>query len=191
MFNLQALIYAKHYFKSVIQRISHMGKKLRNTEKAVTRLAEFLTSKGWTVVIGDPKVYSSECDPSARTITINEVDPVRILWTMLHEGGHALIFGLDDYHESFGEIIKQHNWSLKRQTKKYHYQKLKEEMLAWETGLNIAKNLNIYIDEKKYDSYAAGYFMSYVYQSSLRYYSNAAKKIGAEAGIDINFENVA
>ena len=129
-----------------------MDCKVKNTKEAIDRLSEHLTNNGWTIVIGNPEIYSSECDPQSMTITINETKPINILWTMLHEGGHSLIFSLDDYHESFGEIVKQHNWSPKRQTKLYHYQRLKEEMLAWETGLNLAKSPNIYVTEKKYDA---------------------------------------
>ena len=181
MYNLQALRFGIHYVKSILNKIKYMAKQLKNTEKAIQRLTGHLTNKGWTVVIGDPET---------RVITINERKPLKILWTMLHEAGHSIIFCLDDYNESFDEIGKQYDKNEKRRSRIFYYQRLKEEMMAWEVGLNLAKSLNIYVDHKAYDKYAAIYFMSYVHEASLGYYQRLATKIGDEAGFDISFENV-
>jgi hypothetical protein len=60
-------------------------------------------------------------------------------------------------------------------------------MLAWEVGLNIAKKLNIAVDEVEYEKYAAKCYMTYVYLVSQPYYQRAAKKAFQDAGYDLNF----
>lgn len=155
---------------------------------SINILTKYLIENDWKVVYNKKDKNNSTCDPSTYVITITETKPLNILYTLLHETGHTFLFELDDYDESFNEIVRQCNWSITRQTKKYHYQKLKEELLAWEYGLNIAKKLNIFIDESDYDSYAAKYFMSYVYNSSQHFYQTKVKNICEKTGIDITFE---
>ena len=168
-----------------------MSRKLRNKTKAIQRVVEWFESSGWTVTFDNDYEEGSECDPQSKTLTVNEKTEEKRLWVLLHEGGHAQIFASDDYDEAFGQIIKQHNKPSDEQSKRYHYQKLKEEMLAWETGLNIAKMLNIWIDEVRYERYAAASFMTYVYEASLKHYQDAAQEAFAAHGLEINFKNVA
>jgi Zn-dependent peptidase ImmA (M78 family) len=72
-------------------------------------------------------------------ITINtNVRGNNRLYVMLHEAGHYM------------------NW-----TKQLDQDMLLEEYTAWENGIQLAKNLNIFIDEKKYWGYANRALNSY------------------------------
>ena len=178
----------KKYLQQKLQSLVYrMSKPIKDTNKAIKRLTKHLEENGWTVIVGQDLDKESECDPNERVITINESKPINILWTMLHEAGHSLIFGLDDYCAAFSQIAKQHRWNNTRRTKRFHYQRLKEEMLAWETGLNLAKSLNIYVDEDRYDAYASKFFMTYVYEASQRFYQKHVQAICEASGVDIDF----
>jgi len=168
-----------------------MTRYIKNTEKAIQRLIRYLEGKGYQVKLnGNDRPYS-ECDPQTRIITINEDPGLHQLYILLHEAGHALIFGLDDYNEAFCEI-KNQDWKLPEDKDNlYHYQVLKEEMLAWETGLNIASKLKIYVDANEYDKLASNCYMSYCYRASQNHYQDAVKDILEQSGVTIKFNNCA
>lgn len=160
---------------------------IKNTLEAIELLIEYATDINYSVIVGNEKVAYSECDSITRSITINETDNTKMLYILLHEIGHALIFETEAYMESFGEISKQVNKPREEQDNVYHYQVLKEEMLAWETGLNLAESLNIFIDFEDYDRHAADSYMSYVYRAGLNYYQGEVQRIASAANIEIKF----
>lgn len=163
--------------------------KVRLAENAIKRVSKFCKEElDYDVEFTSIKGAENQCDPEPKKITIvNKGKPHHRLWTLLHESGHAKIFNISDYHQSFGKIAEEHDRPGQKQSNQYRYQKLKEEMLAWEIGLNIAKSLNIAVDEVEYEKYAAKCYMSYVYAASQPYYQRAAKKAFRDAGYDLNF----
>jgi len=163
--------------------------KLKSSEKSIERLVKFCKEElNYDVEFTSKKGVENQCDPEHRLITIDsKLKPHLKMWTLMHESAHAKIFELSDYHASFGLIAEENDKSAQKQTNRYKYQKLKEEMLAWEVGLNIAKTLNIAVDEEKYEKYAAKCYLSYVYLLSQPYYQRAAKRAFQEAGYDIVF----
>ena len=177
--------------KQRLKNLSYMARKVKDTDKAIKRLVEYFNSLGYQVNFNDNDVNGSECDPGTLTITINEKPGLNRLYTLLHEGGHALIFALDDYTDHFGEIMAQHKRPVNKQSRIYHYQVLKEELLAWEYGLNVARKLNIYVDEVDYDRVASKCFMTYCYRASQQHYQRAVKNISNELGVEIKFDNYA
>ena len=163
--------------------------KIKLAENAIKRIEKFCKDElKFDVEFTSKRGAENQCDPEINLITItNKGKPHHKMWTLLHETGHAKIFNLSDYHFSFGQIGAENERPGQKQSNRYRYQKLKEEMLAWEIGLNIAKSLNIAVDEVEYEKYAAKCYMSYVYAASQPYYQRAAKKAFQNAGYDLNF----
>lgn len=174
------------YLQHILDR-SIFKFKIKKEKNPIEKLKLYCRTIDYDVIIIRER-DESMCDPTSRQIIIKEEDNEIILWTLLHEIGHAHIFALSDYCSAFGLIAKQVDYEHDQKTNQYHYQKLKEEMLAWETGINVANSLKIEIDAEAYERHAAQCFMSYVYESSLTYYQLAAKNAFEDYGLEINFE---
>lgn len=154
----------------------------------IEKIVNYLNELKWSI---DLNISSeqSQCIPEERRIIINEPTDIDILYTLLHEAGHGILFDDLNYSNSFNELVIQDELPEEEKSNLYHYQKLKEEMLAWENGLTIAISLELNIDEDDYDKTMAKSFMSYVYNSSKPYYQNELKKIMDDNGLEIKFEN--
>jgi hypothetical protein len=163
--------------------------KVRLAENAIKRVVKYCKEElYYDVNFTSKRGAENECDPNTNIITISDkIKPLYKLWTLLHETGHARVFTLSDYNDRYGRIAEEHERPGQKQSNLYRYQKLREEMLAWEVGLNIAKKLNIAVDELEYEKYAAKCYMTYVYLASQPYYQRAAKKAFGNAGYDLNF----
>ena len=163
--------------------------KVRLAENAIKRVVKYCKEElSYDVNFTSKRGADNQCDPEDKLITIvSKLKPLYKLWTLLHETGHARVFTLSDYNYRYGQIAEEHDRPGQKQSNLYRYQKLREEMLAWEVGLNIAKKLNIAVDELEYEKYAAKCYMTYVYLVSQPYYQRAAKKAFQDAGYDLNF----
>jgi hypothetical protein len=176
----------------VFRKNTKIMAKVKSAENAIKRITKYCKDElGFDVELTLKRGAENQCDPELNLITIvNKGRPHHIIWTLLHETGHAKVFTLSDYNDRYGQIAEEHERPGQKQSNLYRYQKLREEMLAWEVGLNIAKKLNIAVDELEYEKYAAKCYMSYVYLASQPYYQRAAKKAFRDAGYDLNFNQV-
>lgn len=108
--------------------------------------------------------------PSLNKIYINSNLKYRErLYALLHEAGHALI-DKDVRSESticFNKKIPQNVKS-----RKHFVYTLNEEILAWNYGKTIAKNLDIFIDSNVYDNYVTDAIMTYVKSGLKSVYGN-------------------
>jgi hypothetical protein len=130
----------------------------------------------------------NECDPNKKLITIvDNMTAQNKLFSLLHEMGHIKIFCLEDYNGNFGAIAEEDNKPNNRKTNLAHFQKLKEEMFAWEMGIKIADELKIPIDYDAYDNYAAKCYMTYVKFAAQGYYQREMRKLFKEQGLSIKF----
>jgi hypothetical protein len=130
----------------------------------------------------------NECNPNEKLITIvDNMSEQNKLFSLLHEIGHVKIFCLEDYHGNFGAIAKEDYKPNNRKTNLAHFQKLKEEMFAWEMGIKIADELKIPIDYDAYDNYAAKCYMTYVKFAGQGYYQKEMRKIFKQQGLSIKF----
>lgn len=76
-----------------------------------------------------------------------------LLYTLLHELGHALQHQVGSYNKYYDFISTQYR--TKKNTSVYMYCEMVCEYDAWERGREVAKQYNIPIDEDKYIKYAA------------------------------------
>jgi hypothetical protein len=150
-----------------------MLKTKENILQDINKVTQHIVKLGYKVDIVDKPI--DNCDPNRKIITIcYKSSPLITLYTLLHETAHAEIFESKSFNSTFGQIaIDIEN---RRSTNRGHYQKLKEEMVAWETGLNLAKKLKISIDTEHYESYAARCYLAYVNIAAKAYFNNKLKK---------------
>jgi hypothetical protein len=83
------------------------------------------------------------------------------IYSILHECGHHLIQDADDYEVKHKTQVEAINDGRKKRSLRWRIDYLKEEFRAWEVGKEIAEELDIEIDEKKYDDHAAFCLKSY------------------------------
>jgi hypothetical protein len=83
------------------------------------------------------------------------------LYSLLHECGHVQIFSKVNYNKRFGVIEKSEKNGNFRKTNVYKYQKMMEEIEAWERGWKISKKLKIKINKKEYFNEAAKWVGTY------------------------------
>lgn len=83
------------------------------------------------------------------------------LYSLLHECGHIMIYEKPSYYKEYGILEEAEVNGHLRKTNVYKYQKMKEEIMAWEKGFKLAKKLQIDIDEEEYFQEAAKWVGSY------------------------------
>jgi hypothetical protein len=162
--------------------------KIKDIEYWINILKAYVSENyGYTISISK-KNKVNECNPNKKLITIvDNMTPQNKLYSLLHEIGHIKIFALEDYHGNFGAIAEEDNKPNNRKTNLAHFQKLKEEMFAWEMGIKIADELKIPIDYDEYDNYAAKCYMTYVKYAAQGYYQKEMRKLFKEQGLSIKF----
>ena len=120
--------------------------------------------EGYLVDALDAVVIFAEDEPNAYwrnghpTISICTKQSKRLqLYTILHEAGHALIRSKDNYDIRFpyGKLNK--NKSISRRV-----DVLREEVMAWECGLELAADLGIEIDRKLWHNFVKKNLFDYV-----------------------------
>ena len=101
----------------------------------------YLEDKKKTTVVFDQDIPSGYCD-DYNYIVINTRQNLRYqLHTLLHEAGHVLIRSGSRFREDFPGLFKR------KQSRDYKVDVLREEVLAWEKGLGLAKRMSLSIDE--------------------------------------------
>ena len=80
--------------------------------------------------------------------------PEHMLYALLHEAGHVVLLST--------ELFTQRKPGMKRYTKKYKVNVLREEVFAWEKGLEIAYELGIPIDRKEWEKVRVRSLYEYV-----------------------------
>ncbi len=120
------------------------------------KLLKWIKSKNWTVYFG-PDV-EDEMIPSIKQIKINNKFSYEIqLFALLHECGHMMILNDKNYFEKYPSLIH-----IGSKSKKYNVDVVCEEIDAWRKGKQLAKKLNIRINQKKYYREMIKYIFSYI-----------------------------
>lgn len=127
--------------------------------KDFNKINKWIKKKNYELKSGkDDCIYFSE-----RVIQINFTkNELHIIYSLLHECGHLITFNKASYSREFSNLaMSRHNKRVCR-TNRFKYELLKDEMIAWESGLALAKKLKIKINADDYYAYASKWFMTYV-----------------------------
>lgn len=88
--------------------------------------------------------------------------PLHLIYSFLHECGHIVVCKERGYAKNFKVLNDALVDGRRKRGLLFKYKQLKEEMLAWEYGFKLAKDLGIRLNKENYDKYAAKCFMTYV-----------------------------
>ena len=127
--------------------------------KSLSKITKWINKKGFELKSGkEDCIYFEQ-----KTININfNKNDVHIIYSILHECGHLVVFNRHSYEREFSNLIVSEDNKRVLRTNRYKYELLKDEMLAWESGLKLAERLKIKVDQDDYYLYASKCFMSYV-----------------------------
>jgi len=88
-------------------------------------------------------------------IEIGSKQPLMIqLYSLLHEAGHAYLRD--------SKYFVQRKEGLKRYRRSYRVDVLREEIMAWENGYNLAADLGIPIDTKEWNKFRTSSLFKYI-----------------------------
>ena len=134
--------------------------------------------EGYLVDALDAVVIFADDEPNAYwrnghpTISICTKQSKRLqLYTILHEAGHAVIRSKENYEIKFPYGRQHNNKSISRRV-----DVLREEVMAWESGRELAWTLGIEIDEKLWHNFVKKNFFDYVV------WANNPSAFGGEIG---------
>jgi len=120
--------------------------------------------EGYLVDTLDAVVIFAEDEPNAYwrnghpTVSICTKQAKRLqLYTILHEAGHAIIRSKEDYEIKFPYGRQHSNKSISRRV-----DVMREEVLAWETGRDLATKLGIELDPKLWHNFVKKNLFDYV-----------------------------
>ena len=127
--------------------------KQRAFESGIEELIEWTNKKGYDIEF-DYCVHD-EFRPSDKSISIStRQGPENQLYALLHECGHLILQNNENlYNKKYPSSAKMatcnSNLRLERSSR-YKVDVLTEEIDAWRKGKDLAKRLEIYIDEDRY-----------------------------------------
>ena len=123
----------------------------------IKKLKKYLEERDWKINFGNVK--DDVCDFNTKSISVRTVGrrPEITLYILLHEAGHVLFSKRNgDYLEYAQEL------SIGRNSMSYKVLEVEEEFEAWKHGYNLAFNLKIPIDKKKYEVIKSRYLATYM-----------------------------
>lgn len=143
--------------------------------KRFDRLVKFAKANyQYDVKLGD---YQDLADGRLKIIYINNTkkNAERMVYIMLHEMGHISLWRNFNYVNQFAAVQKARvtgNYG----TLGYRMGTIEEEIGAWNEGKQLAKNLNLFIDVKRFDALKAKSINSYAVWATQRTFRLEAKK---------------
>ena len=127
-----------------------MEGKIMSFQRDIDHLEAYLVDK-YDIYVAFGYNDPNSCSELDRVITINSrQSPQTRLYTLLHEAGHFVLFEERDSQKLFPNIIYQPFG--KRFTQANAIDVIRNEVMAWEEGRNLAFQLGIEIDDKRWNS---------------------------------------
>jgi hypothetical protein len=147
--------------------VSRSLKKLKQQafESGIEELIEWTNKKGYDIEFD--YCVQDEFRPDDRMITIStRQGREKQLYSLLHECGHLILQNNDDlYNTKYPSSAKMayctNNKRLER-SYKYKVDVMTEEIDAWRKGKDLAKRLDIYIEEDNYYSISTKCLYTYI-----------------------------
>lgn len=143
--------------------------KDKKSRSKINKLVEWAQSKNWTVHFSS--TANDKMSPWDREIEINTRYSEEIqLYGLLHECGHVIIQKNKNYSKKYTYASKVDKMPSKNSqllsSKKYQVDLIAEEIEAWRKGKELAKRLNLKINEEKYNNEMFKYVYSYIQAAS-------------------------
>lgn len=131
------------------------------------KLQNWLKQKNWTLSFCDiPKTVSGIICYDEKLIKIsNFLSKEEQRFTILHECGHLLLGQNKETYQKMFPIQNRMDSSSETSKKKklqYRIEVLKEEILAWDRGRELAKRLKIKINQKNWEKYKSSCLFTYI-----------------------------
>ena len=127
-----------------------MEGKIMSFQRDIDHLEAYLVDK-YDIYVAFGYNDPNSCSELDKVITINSRQSPRTrLYTLLHEAGHFVLFEEHDAQKLFPDIIYQPFG--KRFTKANAIDVVRNEVMAWEEGRNLAFKLGIEIDDKRWNN---------------------------------------
>lgn len=125
----------------------------------IKKLEKYCEKKGWTVEY-KKKPHSDFAEWEAKKITLQITRrPDTLFYVFLHEIGHMLLIkNKQIYNAKYGAIFNE--FSRTSQTHKIAI--VEEELEAWREGFNLAKKLELTVEQRKFERLRAKYVMTYM-----------------------------
>ena len=148
-------------------KLSKIQKKLKKRlfESGIDEVTNWVDNKGYSIEFS--YCVQDEYRPGDNTITISSRQGVeKQLYSLLHECGHLILFNNEKlYEKKYPSSTKMAYCSSNKRLErspKYKVDILAEEIDAWRKGKDLAKRLEIYIDEDKYYSVMSDCVYTYI-----------------------------
>lgn len=143
----------------------------KNIEKTlfdlgISKLVDWICVRGWSVEFD--YLGQDEMDPALKIISISTRQGFeKQLYTLLHECGHVLVQkNTISYNKKYPATAKMNSYkSINKQLErspKYKVDIISEEIDAWDRGRKLAKRLDIYINNEKYNDMSSKCIYSYI-----------------------------
>ena len=146
--------------------MKNISKKLQNAifQDSIEELVKWVNKKGFSVDFG--YCVQDEMRPADKLITVStRQSKENQLYSFLHECGHLILSKNEkSYRKKYPSTAKlwdKDNYNLQN-SHKYKVDTVAEEIDAWRKGLEIAKRLNLYVDEEKYYNLTTKYVWTYI-----------------------------
>ena len=131
---------------------------MRNYQEDLDTVEGYLVDELDAVVIFAGDELNAYWRNGHPTISICTSQPKRLqLYSLLHEAGHAIIRSKEDYEVRFPYGQKHKNKSISRRV-----DVLREEVMAWDQGEELAADLGIAIDQKLWHNFIKKNLFDYV-----------------------------
>lgn len=134
-------------------------------------MTRFRKIKNWANSVGfEVKLSNVDCvelDEKIIYLQSNQ-SPQHLIYSFLHECGHIKSFKERGYKKNFKILDDVLLDGRRKRGLYFKYKELKGEMLAWEYGFKLSKDLGIKLNKENYDRYAAKCFMTYVNKAAFQ-----------------------
>jgi hypothetical protein len=127
-----------------------------NNQPCIDKLTDWIESYGYIIdFYGDDNCICSLS--KVIEIDASQLDKEIILYTLMHEAGHILVFNNPGQLKLLNPSLRQSPLS-----KEEKILVLLEEIEAWKRGKNLGKRLGLLVDEKKLESERAEALFKYI-----------------------------
>lgn len=128
----------------------------------IAKLEKWLASLGLTLVKG--KKLNDEVFMEKKIVLLStRQNLVHQLYSLLHECGHVMIrIHPKEFSKEYPMLAELENRSLHKFPLRFHMEEVKEEIRAWDNGLQLAKKLSIPISEREYFNFASRWVLRYM-----------------------------